>query len=44
MATGDTFTVTSVTRTGFAIVFRDSGGTAVSRNFVYAAVGYGREV
>ena len=44
MATGDTFTVTSVTRTGFAIVFRNSGGTAVSRNFVYAAVGYGREV
>ena len=44
MATGDTFAVTSVTRTGFAIVFRNSGGTAVSRNFVYAAVGYGREV
>lgn len=44
MATGDTYTVTNVTRTGFQILFANSSGTAVSRNFVYAAVGYGKVV
>jgi hypothetical protein len=44
MATGDFFTVTSVTRTGFTVEFKNSTGTSVDRNFTYTAVGYGREV
>jgi len=44
MATGDYFAVASVTRTGFQVTFRNSAGTAVSRQFTYTAVGYGREV
>jgi hypothetical protein len=44
MATGDFFTVTSVTRTGFTVEFKNSAGTSVNRNFTYTAVGYGREV
>ena len=44
MATGDYADITSVTRTGFAVVFRNSGGTAVSRQFHYTATGYGKEI
>lgn len=44
MATGDYYAITGDSRTGFSIVFRNSAGTAVSRQFTYAAVGYGREV
>jgi hypothetical protein len=44
MATGDFFTVSAVTRTGFSVVFKNSAGTNVNRNFTYTAVGYGREV
>jgi hypothetical protein len=44
MATGDYFAITGDSRTGFSIVFRNSAGAAVSRQFTYAAVGYGREV
>ena len=44
MATGDYFEVASVTRTGFQVTFRNSAGTAVSRQFTYTAIGYGREV
>ena len=44
LATGDFFTVTAVTRTGFTVEFKNSGGTSVNRNFTYTAVGYGREV
>jgi hypothetical protein len=44
MGTGDYFTIASVTRTSFQITFRDSGGTAISRQFTYSAVGFGREV
>lgn len=44
MATGDYFTVGSVTRTGFTVVFRNSGGSMVSKNFDYQAVGHGREI
>jgi hypothetical protein len=44
MATGDYFVVSAETRTGFSIVFRDSAGTAVSRQFTYTAIGYGREI
>ena len=43
MQTGDYYEITSKTRTGFDITFRNSGGTAVSRTFDYLALGYGRE-
>ena len=44
MATGDFFTLTSVTRTGFTVAFKDSASAAVTRSFTYTAVGYGREI
>jgi len=44
LATGDYFTVSSVTRTGFTVVFTNSAGGAVTRSFSYTAVGYGKEV
>jgi hypothetical protein len=44
MATGDYFAVSNVTRTGFQVVFRNAAGTAVSRDFTYTAVGYGRQI
>ena len=44
MATGDYFEVSAETRTGFSVTFRDSAGTAVSRQFTYTAIGYGREI
>lgn len=44
MAAGDDYTVSNVTRTGFQVVFRNSSGTPVSRNFTYTAIGYGREL
>jgi hypothetical protein len=42
MATGDYFTISSVTDTGFQVAFMNSAGTAVSRQFTYNAVGYGK--
>ena len=42
MATGDFFELSSVSRTGFTITFRDSGGSIVDRNFDYQAVGHGK--
>jgi hypothetical protein len=42
MATGDYFTVGSVTASGCSITFRDSAGTAVARQFTYTAVGFGK--
>jgi hypothetical protein len=44
MATGDFFQVASVTRTGFQVTFRDSAGSAVSRQFTYTAIGFGRQI
>jgi predicted phage tail protein len=44
MATGDFFTLTSVTRTGFTVEFKNSANAAVTRNFTYTAVGFGREI
>jgi predicted phage tail protein len=44
MATGDFFTLTSVTRTGFTVEFKDSASAAVTRSFTYTAVGFGREI
>ena len=44
MATGDFFELSSVSRTGFTITFKSSGGSIVSRNFDYQAVGHGKEI
>jgi predicted phage tail protein len=44
MATGDYFEISAVTRSGFSIVFKNSAGTAVSRQFTYTGIGYGRQV
>lgn len=43
MATGDFYTISNKTRTGFDVTFRNSAGTAISRSFDYQAIGYGRE-
>ena len=44
MQTGDYYEITSKSRSGFTITFKNSGGTAVSRTFDYVAKGYGKEV
>lgn len=44
MDTGDYFQLSSVSRTGFTVTFRDSGSSIVSRTFDYQAVGHGREI
>jgi len=44
MGSGDYFTVSSVSGTGFTVTFRNSSGTAVDRNFTYTVIGYGRGV
>jgi hypothetical protein len=44
MATGDYYVLSSISRTGFTVTFRDSGGTAVSRTFDYTAVGHGKQL
>ena len=42
MGTGEFFEITNISGTGFTITFKNSGGSAISRNFSYTAVGYGR--
>jgi predicted phage tail protein len=42
LATGDYVNVSNVSRTGFDVTFRNSAGTAVSRDFLWTAVGFGR--
>lgn len=44
MGTGDYYSISSKSTTGFQIVFRNSAGTAVSRTFDYVARGYGKVV
>jgi hypothetical protein len=44
MATGEYFTISSVTRAGFQVTFRNSAGSAVSRQFTYTAIGFGRQI
>jgi len=45
MATGDYFTITSVSGTGFTVKFLASNGsTVLDRNFTYQAVGFGKGV
>ncbi|ADD94770.1 phage related protein tail component-like protein [uncultured phage MedDCM-OCT-S09-C399] len=42
MATGDFFELSSISRTGFTVTFKDSSGTIVDRNFNYMATGFGK--
>lgn len=42
LGSGEYFQVTSVSATGFTVTFRNSGGTAIDRNFNWSAVGYGK--
>lgn len=44
LQTGDYYEISSKTRSGFIITFKNSSGTAVDRTFDYSAVGYGKEV
>tara|TARA_Y100000592_G_scaffold3017_1_gene4412 strand:- start:6990 stop:10301 length:3312 start_codon:yes stop_codon:yes gene_type:complete len=44
MQSGDFFDITNITGTGFSITFKNQSGSAVSRNFSYSAVGFGRGV
>ena len=44
MATGDYYTLTSITRSGFTVTFRNSANTAISRTFDWIAVGHGKEI
>jgi len=43
MDTGDFFQLSSITRTGFAVTFKN-GGSNISKTFDYQAVGHGREI
>lgn len=44
MNAGDYYKITNQSRSGFTVSFFDSANTAVSRQFSYTAVGFGREV
>ena len=44
MGSGDYFQVSSVSRTGFTVTFKNSSDTIVSKTFDYQAVGHGREI
>lgn len=44
LATGDYWTITSLSATGFSIRFFNSSGVGISRTFDWVAVGYGRVV
>jgi hypothetical protein len=43
LASGDYYEVTSATRTGFTVTFKNSSNADIDRNFQYQAVGYGTE-
>lgn len=43
LATGDYFTITSKSRSGFTVQFKNSAGTGISRSYDWVARGYGRE-
>lgn len=42
MGSGDFFEITSVSRTGFTVHFKNSSNNSVDRNFTYQAVGFGK--
>ena len=41
MATGDTYTISSKSATGFSIAFTNSSGSGINRTFDYVSQGYG---
>ena len=43
LLSGDYYEITSVTRTGFTVHFKDSSNLSVDRNFQYVAAGFGSE-
>lgn len=43
LQSGDYYELTSVTRTGFTVHFKDSTNSSVDRNYQYVAAGYGSE-
>lgn len=43
LLSGDYYELTSVTRTGFTVHFKDSSNSSVDRKFEYAATGFGSE-
>lgn len=43
LLSGDYYEVTSVTRTGFTVHFKDSSNSSVDRDFQYVATGFGSE-
>ena len=43
LASGDYYEVTSITRTGFTVTFKNSSNAVINRNFQFQAVGYGSE-
>lgn len=42
MATGDYFELSSISRTGFTVTFKNSSDAIVNRNFDYMATGFGK--
>lgn len=44
MGTGDYYSITAMSRSGFTITFYNAAATMVSRSFTYSAVGFGREI
>lgn len=44
MSSGDYYTITNKTASGFDIIFKNSAGTTISRTFDVLAKGYGRQV
>lgn len=44
LSSGDYYEVTSTSRTGFTIAFKNSSNTIVEKQFLYVATGYGAEV
>ena len=42
LASGDFFTLTNVSSTGFTVHFKNSSGASIDRNFNFTAVGFGK--
>jgi len=42
LASGDFFTLTNVSSTGFTVHFKNSSGASINRNFNFTAVGFGK--
>jgi len=42
LASGDFFTLTNVSSTGFTVHFKNSSGASINRNFNFTAIGFGK--